>query len=383
MAKEAPTVDFQYFPGQDYPGKPWSNWGNSTFAHGKYYASIGDHLAPQGNAFVFEYDPMTKQFRRLLDVRQLLDLPEGHYTPGKIHSRLDMGRDGWLYCSTHRGSTRVTTDENHYRGDWIVRIHPETSRGEIVVQGPVPKHCIPTGLLDPKRMIFYASTAPGQGGDNEEIQFFAYDVEHHKMLYAGPNGPSRCLILAVSTGRVYYVPGQGSSPLMRFDPRQDQSPAKIEGEISIRAATEETPDGAVYVASFARGGESAQLYRFNTQSERIEPLGPASVATQQYITALAADPQGRFVYYVPGAHGGAHNDGTPIVQFDTRTATRKVVAFLNPWFEKRYGCSLGGTYSVAIDDSGSTLYITWNVSRGSRAWDCCALTAIHIPPSER
>src|SRR5262245_45307839 len=29
VAKAAPTIDFLYFPGQTYPGKPWSNWGDS------------------------------------------------------------------------------------------------------------------------------------------------------------------------------------------------------------------------------------------------------------------------------------------------------------------------------------------------------------------
>lgn len=28
-------------------------------------------------------------------------------------------------------------------------------------------------------------------------------------------------------------------------------------------------------------------------------------------------------------------------------------------------------------------YVTWNISRGSRAWDCCAVTVIHIPELER
>ena len=46
LAKTAPTVDFVYFPGQDYPGNPWSAWGDSLAANGKYYAAIGDHLAP-------------------------------------------------------------------------------------------------------------------------------------------------------------------------------------------------------------------------------------------------------------------------------------------------------------------------------------------------
>src|SRR5262249_17346436 len=77
VAKAAPTVDFLYFPGQTYPGKPWSAWGDSLAAGGKYYASVGDHLAPEGNAFVYEYDPAKKALRRLVDVRKLLALPAG------------------------------------------------------------------------------------------------------------------------------------------------------------------------------------------------------------------------------------------------------------------------------------------------------------------
>src|SRR5262249_21395177 len=121
VAKTPPTIDFLYFPGQTYPGKPWSAWGDSLAAGGKYYASVGDHLAPEGNAFVYEHDPGAKTLRRLVAVRKLLNLPEGHYTPGKIHGRLDLGDDGWLYFSTHRGSPRVTNDRYHYQGDWVLR----------------------------------------------------------------------------------------------------------------------------------------------------------------------------------------------------------------------------------------------------------------------
>src|SRR5687768_16638391 len=155
VAKVAPTIDFLYYPGQTYPGKPWSNWGDSLAANGKYYASVGDHLAPAGNAFVYEYDPAAKSFRKLLDLRKLLNLPEGHYTPGKIHGRLDLGSDGMLYCATHRGSSKATTDEFHYKRDWIIRIDPKAAKAEVVAHGPVPKHCIPNTVLDPKRLIFY------------------------------------------------------------------------------------------------------------------------------------------------------------------------------------------------------------------------------------
>lgn len=384
IAKTAPTIDFAFFPGQDYPGKPWSNWGDSTFANGKYYASIGDHLAPAGNGFVFEYDPATKSFRQLLDLKKLLHMPEGHYAPGKIHSRLDMGDDGWLYCSTHRGSTSVTTDKYFYKGDWIVRCNPATGESEIVADGPVPKHCIPTSVLDPKRLIYYGGTAPGTGGENDGIQFFAYDCKNHKLLYSGPDGPARYMIFAKSTGRIYYTPGKEAiGPMVRFDPEKPCKPEPIGGEIGIRAATQETPQGLVYTVSTGQGGKESMFFAFDTKTEKVESLGPAAVGKAAYITTLDADPTGRYVYYMPGAHGGSEADGAPVVQFDTKTRTRKVIAFLHPYFTTKYGCTLRGTYSSAVDATGETLYITWNVSRGTKAWDSCALSVIHIPASER
>lgn len=383
IAKTPPTVDFMYFPGQDYEGKPWSNWGDSLAVGGKYYASIGDHLAPQGNAFVYEYDPQTMKLRLLADVQKVLKMPEGHYVPGKIHGRLDMGSDGWLYYSTHRGSPRVTNDQYFYKGDWIFRTNPATAETEIVVQGPVPKHCIPNTVLDPERLIFYGGTAAGEGGEEDGVQFFAYDCKSRKLLYSGPDGPARYMMFAASTGRLYYVPGKGESPLMRYDPAAGGPPVKIDGQIGVRAATQETPQGLIYTASLGQGGLQATLYSFNTQNERVKSLGPAAVGSQSYVATIDADPSGRYLYYVPGAHGGSERDGSAIVRFDTQTRTKKVIAFLHPFYQDKYGCIPKGTYSVAVDPEGDKLYITWNVSRGSRAWDCCALTVVHIPASER
>jgi hypothetical protein len=384
VARTAPTIDFLFYPGQTYAGNPWSNWGDSLAVGGKYYASIGDHRAPAGNAFVYEYDPATKKFRLLVDLRKLLDLPEGHYTPGKIHTRLDLGDDGRLYFATHRGSTKVTTDEYHYQGDWIIRCDPATAKSEVVAHGPVPKHCIPAGVLDPKRLIFYGGTAAGTGKEGEGIQFFAYDVKAKKVLYAGPDGPSRYMLFARSTGRLYYVPGNGEGPLMRYDPEAGGGPVKIDAKLGLRAATQETPQGYVYTVSFGQGRTDAPLWSFNVKTEKSEELGPAAVGSVGYIASLDADPTGRYLYYIPGAHGASDADGSPVVQFDVKTRQKKVIAFLHPFYKEKYGCALKGTYSSAVDPKGDKLYVTWNVSRGTgKAWDCCALTVIHIPESER
>jgi hypothetical protein len=382
-AKIAPTIDFAYFPGQTYAGKPWSCWGESTFANGMYYASIGDHLAPAGTAYVYEYDPVKKDFRQLIDVKKLLALPDGHYAPGKIHTRLTMGKDGNIYFGTHRGSTRVTTDQYHFKGDWIVRVSPTTGKSEVVAHGPVPKHCIPTGFLDPERLIFYGGTAPGEGKDeNNGVRFFAYDVTKRKVLCDVADGPQRAMIFARSTGRVYYTQAV-SGALMRYDPAKGGDPVKIEGEIGIRASSDETKDGIVYTVSTGQGGREPTLYSFDTTTEKVTALGSPLVGTVGYITALKIDPTARYLYYIPGAHGGADRDGSPVVQYDTKNKTKKVIAFLHPYYKEKYGVDPVGTYSYALSPDGADLYVTWNANRGGRAWDVCALSVIHIPAAER
>ena len=292
------------------------------FAAGKYYSSIGDHLAPQGNAMVFEYDPATKKLRKLVDLRSLLKVPDGQYAPGKIHTRLDMGKDGWLYFATHRGSPRATTDQFGYTGDWIVRVQPASGKAEIVVHAPLAKHSIPTGITDTQRLIFYGGTAPGADAPQQSICFFAYDLTARRLLYAGTDGPARAIILASSTGKAYCLPGQSGmrvGKLLRFDPASGRPPEPVADSPGIRAATAETPQGKVYAVSTGQSGEEPILWAFDVKTEHIEQLGTARVGSQLYITSIDADPTGRYLYYVPGAHGGSQRDGAAVVRFDTQT----------------------------------------------------------------
>lgn len=383
IATAAPTVTFLYFPGQDWAGNPWAAWGDSLFANGKYYASISDHLAPTGHAFVYEYDPATRQLRQVVDVTKTLNLPEGHYTPGKLHGRLDLGSDGWIYFATHRGSSNSTSEKNHYKGDWIIRYHPTTGVSEVIAQGPVPMHCIPNTLLDAERMILYGGTIPGGTADESGIQFFAYDLKQRKTIFSANNGPGRSMMLAKSTGRLYYTAGVKDGPLMRFDPATGKT-EEVKGQtIGNRAATAETPAGVIYSVSQAMKGTPAALWALDTKTETVKQIGTAEVLAESYIASLDADPTGRYLYYAPGAHGSGAREGTPVVQFDTQTGKKKVIAFLADFYTQKYGCTPKGTYSIAVDDTGGKLFITWNVSRNTKNWDCTAMTVIEIPASER
>src|SRR5262249_31372307 len=158
-----------------------------------------------------------------------------------------------------------------------------------------------------------------------------------------------------------YMQASGRG-FMRYDPAKGGDPVKIPGEIGLRAASEETKDGIVYTVSNGQGSREPTLYAFDTKTEKITYLGSPIVGSGGYITALKIDPTGRYLYYIPGAHGGADKDGSAVVQFDTKTKTRKVIAFLHPFYREKYGVAPVGTYSYALAGPGE-LYVTWNSNR--------------------
>src|SRR5262249_9168727 len=160
------------------------------------------------------------------------------------HTALTVGKDGAVYFGTHRGSTTVTTDKYNYKGDWLVRVHPDGPKAEVVAHAPVAKHCIPTGFLDPDRLIFYRGPAARTGKDDETgVRFFAYDVQKQKVLCDVADGPKRAMIFARSTGRVYYTTASESG-MVRYNPAKGGDPVKIDAQIpGLRASSEETKAG--------------------------------------------------------------------------------------------------------------------------------------------
>ena len=111
-----------------------------------------------------------------------------------------------------------------------------------------------------------------------------------------------------------------------------------------------------------------------------------------YTTSIDADMKtGRYLYYVPGAHGGAQQDGTPLVQYDLKKRTRKVIAFLHPYLYRQHGYIAVGTFGSAVSPEGDKVYITFNGNRGTAPegldgrvrFNTCALAVVHVAESER
>ena len=106
-----------------------------------------------------------------------------------------------------------------------------------------------------------------------------------------------------------------------------------------------------------------------------------------YVISMALSPKYRYIYYVPGPGHGVRELGTPVVQFDTQTNQKKVIAFLGPYYHEKYGYVNSGSYGSELSRDGSFLVIIMNGGFGpdmSKAYyDQTAIYVVHIPESER
>ncbi len=384
-------VEFIFFPGQDRPPGPgpWSVWGNGLCVGDHYYTSIGNHESPIGRVLIYDYNLKSRQLNLLTDVTDYLrrnaQKGDQDYLPGKIHGRLDRGRDGWLYYATYYGHAHGSIRTNNFHGDWIMRTHPETGQTEIVCEFPVADHTIPGGFLDPERMLFYGGTVAGPDAEQKICTFFVYDVENRELRKTFQPGFSRCGMLAKSTGRVYWGGGDQG---WKYDPETNEVEAC--GAPGVRSCTPEL-NGLIYGTS----GANCNLWVFDTREEKLSQLSDGRVGRQGYTTAISIDPTEQFLYYAPGGHGGSENEGTPVVRYDIQKKEARPIVKLKDAIEKAFGYIPCGSFGSALSPDGSTLCLTYNGSRSRKyfpalthwderrtptaLWDTAAMVVIHLP----
>ena len=133
--------------------------------------------------------------------------------------------------------------------------------------------------------------------------------------------------------------------------------------------------------------EFGYLFTFNPFEETIEPIGINWGEKGKYTPNLVMSPKGRFLYYVPGAHDNMFQYGTPLVQFDTKTRQKKVLAFFNDFYIDKYGYNPYGVFGIEIDGSGESLFFYTNGLFSSKqmgsGYGRPAIFHVHIPESER
>lgn len=405
VAKEAPTIDFapirglnpEFFP-EDNKGM-WTQWGEVTKGpNGCFYMATGDHRCKDGRVFITEYDPAKKEQRIVVDVGRICGWRPGQYVDGKIHGRMDILPDGTLVAATWLGRDVKQDDLDH----------------GYVPGGHLLTYNIHTGMATYHGVPFYGDSWPYHSVDTRTGvimavgnygTFMAYDVLKGKLLYGGmpTNGirwNTRSMLFDDVTGRVYsthteiyhnFKADEDEYPFVCYD-QMSNTFRKLDCSVPMNPVTRKkmnlrtysarrTPEGFFWCFDY-----QGTMFKFWPDDERTEIVGVNWDKGGVYVASMAMSPKCRYLYYVIGSHTGSFQWGIPVVQYDTTNGAKKVIAFLNPFYHKKYGYMTGGTFGIELSEDGSLLVIQPNGAFGPRNGgtnDIPAIFAVHIPESER
>lgn len=370
-----PRVEAVVYPHPDYQAELWSQWGQGVvLPDGRFVSAIGDHMGADGNSFVYEYRPNSRSLVQIADILSLTDHRPGAWGYGKIHGQMVSGPCGEVYFTTYWGTRDDLEFSSSYQGDRLFRLDPE-ARSIADLGVPVEHRGLPSlaGWM-PGGLLYGEAVDPASPTERDRGAFFAYDLNGEELALRDDD-PAHVGFRSVAVdleGRAYFSVGGGE--LAVYDPesgRIQPHPHRLPGNW-LRASTPPAPDGTIYGVT----EEPPVLFALEP-SGRIRTLGPVS----DYTTSLALEPDGTHLYYVPGAHGSAWEQGTPLIRVDTRTGEDEVVVELNELAQEPLGLRLGGTYNVAFDPSRDVVYIGMNAGEPSAesAFGEVVLMIVHLP----
>ncbi|MGI9014221.1 MAG: hypothetical protein ACR2GY_08225 [Phycisphaerales bacterium] len=386
VAKVAPRVRFAVLPGQTQPARLWSSWGDALFASdGSLYVSIGDHDMPTGKSLVFRVNSETGQITTVMDINAITGVAKGMYAPGKVHAPIYEDRDGKIWAIGYRGSTRGHNDKVGYMGDPLLWYDPATNKAEFYAHA-VPFSSVAAMTYHAPSHSFYGLNSPGDNAPEKVSRFFVYDIAANKLKFFGGPAPTKARSLFTHPdGRAWYDTG---GKLAMYDPNANEV-VQTEIELpaaggTLRAASGFTSKGTAW--GISQRGTIISFTPDATTGGKIEAFTDAFVAGPLYTAACKLSPDGRYLYYAPSAHGRSSQSGTPVLQFDTHTGKRKVIAFLHDALLQARDYHLGGTYALEVSPDGSTIGIGWNGGqKGQKKPDfgLCSVMLLEIPASER
>lgn len=395
VAKVAPAVELALHRdlGPDADRRRlWSSWGDICVASdGRVYLAIGDHGDDAGGdarCLVYRWDPRTSTLERVIDLAQVVLPRKGQPAWSKVHARIDEGPDGKIYFSCtlndgNRANLPAYAWTKELPGGQLYQYDPKT--GKTVAFADLPgSRCTATSWLDRRRNVWWCNLEAGKGN-----ALYGLDLKTKKSVFQAADG-STAFNRAFALGRdgAVYVNG----PAGRIWKRPAGGGELVETKSSLpgqgmRAASSAAKDGTIYGATM----REAQLFRYRPADDQAKLLGPAWQAGD-YVTVVELSPDERFLYYLPGAHGGAAKSGTPLVQYEIATGKRKVLCFLAEAFEKAYDYVPGGTYGMKLSADGATVYVNFNGHAGEKTrpkgmrpngFGLTAFAAVRVPRPER
>ena len=412
IAKTAPEIEFAVIPVrpmflnelhvQPTSSGWWASYCQAMYhpGNGKFYTTAGDHGTYQPHIYLVEYDPATRTVKCLPEInRSLGKQPGKHFGDGIHHGYLDIFQSKHLsrphlWLGLYWAKFPEPAEEDYatgYDGGHILSYDFET--GDYVDYGPplyrasYPYHCI-----DRERGMMYFVSC--------NSEFVAWDINEEKVRWAGylPEGLkwyNRALLVDEKTGWVFTCnadPSDKECHIIKYDPKTNRF-TKMNSAVPLHPKTGKSyrlranergrgPDGLIWCVTSA-----GQLFTFDPENDKVEDKGVNWPEGGSYSCCLERSPGGRYLYYPTNAI----QDGTPIMQFDTKTGTRKVLAFVRHFYEEKYGYLACGAYTVKLDEKGEKLFVNLNgtfmdydpSTLGLERFGLPSVMLIHIPASER
>jgi hypothetical protein len=396
VAKEPPTVELAYqrdLGENAVQRRLWSSWGDICLASdGSVYCGIGDHgndVGGDARCFVYRWDPRRKVLEKVIDMNEVVPPGNGQPAWSKIHAKIDEGPDGKIYfsCTLNDGNrAKLPTHKwnDALPGGQLYQYDPATGKTVAFANLP-PRRCTATSLLDRAGNIWWCNLEAGEGD-----ALWGLNLKTKLPVFQAPDGSTAFnRAFALARDGSIYVNGEDGG-LARFNPATralTKTKNSFGDSPGMRCATRESKDGAIYGVTH----KTNQLFRYRPAEDELTLLGPSWLAGS-YTTVCELSSDERFLYYLPGAHGGAFRDGTPVIQYDIAAGRQKVLAFLAPAIEEAYGYVPAGTYGAKISADGGTLYVNFNGHAADAirpahmkpiGFGLCAFAAIQIPASER
>ena len=368
----------------------WANWAYVTRSEdNRFYFSVSNHRGYGCQLNVYEYCPARNLVHKFIDVDELLGWTENTYTDGKIHGHMAIMPDGTLWASTHFG---VHPDSawfaNGYRGSWLFSYNIYTHEAK---NWGVP-------LVGSNLAMFVVDTKRGRmvATGSLDNKVLCWDTINKKTRFAGwpPNNwkfGERTMLCDDTTGKFWTVDyNHNKRAFFSYDPEYNKfehydvyppkNPHKPEdhrAEVPRGHTERRAMDGWYYWA-----GWGGTFFRF-------EPEGPEGPIAEYIGTnwdkgrdalQLPMDSTGRYIYYYP------KEGNSPIVQYDVKTGTRKVICFLQDYFFEKYGYYMGGVYGIEISKDNTYLVCCINGAfqgKGKTVFGHPALLVVEIPEEER
>ncbi len=395
VAKTPPTVDLAFHRdlGPDAVNRRlWSSWGDICVASdGMVYCGIGDHGDDRGGdarCFIYRWDPARKVLEQIVDMNQVVPPRDGQPAWSKVHAKIDEGPDRKIYfCCTLNDGNRARLPEykfnNNLPGGQLYQYDPATGETTVFADLP-PRRCTATSILDRERNIWWCILEAGEGN-----AVWGLSLETGQPVFQSSDGAiafNRNFALA-RDGSIYF---NGQEKIGRYDPiAKSIAPtnSSFGDSPGMRCSTRESKDGSFYGVTH----QTNKLFRYEPNEDRLTLIGLNWLAGS-YTTVCELSPDERFVYFLPGSHGGAFRDGTPVVQYEIANGRRKVLAFLAPTIEEHFGYVPAGSYGVKLSADGSTIYVNFNGHAADairpshmrpNGFGLCAFAAIQIPETER